>query len=266
LDEGAEIRLLVLGHSGDATDYGPPFGTGIGWLEHAVADLTGRRVQTRWEAVYPTPGLGRYAARLLDGFEPDVVLLHAGGLAVSFATINAYLESLFARRLERPIRSLVPRMLRWLDALGSEGEGEEGMHLRRSVYYAARNALLRLGLARTPMSVEDAATAYEAAIALVASREGVVFAVRGPGRHTVAHYPRRLEREARARLAALDERLERMCGVRRLPFLSPLRQVDGDAAPVFLHDSQYLAALVKTEAELLHPLLGEPPGPHRRSI
>jgi len=249
-----ELRLLVLGTSGDLI--GPRGGAAeTGWLEETVTEITGRRVWLRLTPVYPTPGLSRYVARCLDEFNPDVVLLHVAGHFVSYAYVGAYLESIFGGRLAPLVRRLSAPLLHWLHIRGHDDLEDGAARLRRVLYYAGRNILLRIGLGRPFMTVDAAASAYEAAIGLVASHEQTLFAVRGPGGHALPLYPRRLEREARTRIAALDDRLRRISAAHRVPFRSPLERLGGGVAPHSMHHPQQLAIMAETDKELLRALL-----------
>jgi hypothetical protein len=128
------------------------------------------------------------------------------------------------------------------------------------MFYAARTTLLRLGVGRTLLSLSEAASSYEQAIGLIASREDVRLVVRGPNRQADNEAIPRLHREGMARMAELDRRIHDACRRRRVPYVNMMGLTADDPDRFLMHDRLHANAELRSlgvehELQLLRPLL-----------
>jgi hypothetical protein len=257
------LRVLLLAQSGDDPAAGFPNGSANVRIERALSAWTGEPATVDMRYAFPTPGLPRYAARLVDQLDPEVVIVGCWGSA-AIQTLTPLLERLLGRQtipVGRPGR----RLVRWLFDADPLHPLVRPRGPRQQIYAAGYNALLRAGLGAPMADMDAVITAHLETIAMLAAREDLVVLVRGPHWITRNRALPRLYREHVRGLRAFEAAAAALCERRRIPYVS-LMQLYGPMegrwlGPDQIHPSDTAnRAWAAAAVAALQPLLPAAPG------
>lgn len=259
------LRLLVLGNSHDLIDGVDGRGTSMWRVAAAIEQHTRETVELRHVVAFPNPGLARHTSKVVDEFDPDIVLLHCSGHVVGPRTLAFQLQHVLGKRqYDLYCRLVLAAQRRIGIRMDRPRSASDRRGLLPAIYYFARDGLVRAGLGDTLMSVEDAAEAYAAWIRHLATREALTVLVRGPLYSNVNEKIPHIQAAAEARIAAFDAALAKQCEDRRIDYCSMIpfdRELRPHLLPDRVHrDPEGHAIIAAVELQKLPAYLTGAPG------